>query len=129
MSTLGGRLVAWNDPQVMDATEISVHKCVPGLGVVGGTLGTPDMPFVFFFLRLRRPPGSTLFPYTTLFRSIAGHPAQAPALQLQARDVWRGAGERIEGAEQIVGVAGFDQLTGSDRAARIGRLFEHGDAE
>src|SRR5438067_6869324 len=26
--------------------------------------------FVFFFLRIRRPPRSTLFPYTTLFRSI-----------------------------------------------------------
>src|SRR5713101_9028290 len=25
--------------------------------------------FVFFFLMMRRPPGSTLFPYTTLFRS------------------------------------------------------------
>src|SRR5208337_5443931 len=27
---------------------------------------------VFFFLRIRRPPRSTLFPYTTLFRSISG---------------------------------------------------------
>src|SRR5687768_17755729 len=27
--------------------------------------------FSFFFLLLRRPPRSTLFPYTTLFRSIA----------------------------------------------------------
>src|SRR5258707_9545046 len=27
--------------------------------------------FVFFFLMIRRPPRSTLFPYTTLFRSIA----------------------------------------------------------
>src|SRR6266478_7585061 len=26
--------------------------------------------FFFFFLMLRRPPGSTLFPYTTLFRSF-----------------------------------------------------------
>src|SRR5215467_15300053 len=26
----------------------------------------------FFFLMIRRPPRSTLFPYTTLFRSIAG---------------------------------------------------------
>src|SRR5690349_22584960 len=26
-------------------------------------------PFFFFFLMLRRPPRSTLFPYTTLFRS------------------------------------------------------------
>src|SRR2546429_4973852 len=27
---------------------------------------------VFFFLMIRRPPRSTLFPYTTLFRSISG---------------------------------------------------------
>src|SRR5436190_9137003 len=29
-------------------------------------------PFVFFFLMIRRPPRSTLFPYTTLFRSEGG---------------------------------------------------------
>src|SRR5437773_9670581 len=43
--------------------------------------------FVLFFLMLRRPPRSTLFPYTTLFRSDQGverrdgvveHHAQAP---------------------------------------------------
>src|SRR2546430_7690394 len=28
--------------------------------------------FVFFFLMIRRPPRSTLFPYTTLFRSSVG---------------------------------------------------------
>src|SRR2546429_1276335 len=28
--------------------------------------------FFFFFLMIRRPPRSTLFPYTTLFRSISG---------------------------------------------------------
>src|SRR5690348_18004973 len=28
--------------------------------------------FCLFFLMLRRPPRSTLFPYTTLFRSISG---------------------------------------------------------
>src|SRR3712207_6880551 len=28
--------------------------------------------FIFFFLMIRRPPRSTLFPYTTLFRSVAG---------------------------------------------------------
>src|SRR2546425_12371123 len=27
--------------------------------------------FLFFFLMIRRPPRSTLFPYTTLFRSIS----------------------------------------------------------
>src|SRR5205823_14776850 len=28
------------------------------------------LPFFFFFLMIRRPPRSTLFPYTTLFRSL-----------------------------------------------------------
>src|SRR3989442_4272218 len=28
--------------------------------------------FLFFFLMIRRPPRSTLFPYTTLFRSVSG---------------------------------------------------------
>src|SRR5258708_25542557 len=33
-----------------------------------------DLFSVFFFLMIRRPPRSTLFPYTTLFRSLsAGH--------------------------------------------------------
>src|SRR3712207_8212864 len=27
---------------------------------------------IFFFLMIRRPPRSTLFPYTTLFRSVGG---------------------------------------------------------
>src|SRR3970282_2517008 len=30
--------------------------------------------FFFFFLMIRRPPRSTLFPYTTLFRSHAARP-------------------------------------------------------
>src|SRR2546430_17651436 len=29
------------------------------------------LSFFFFFLMIRRPPRSTLFPYTTLFRSLA----------------------------------------------------------
>src|SRR5260221_14544510 len=29
----------------------------------------PSLSFFFFFLMIRRPPRSTLFPYTTLFRS------------------------------------------------------------
>src|SRR5256885_13082346 len=33
------------------------------------------VPFIFFFLMIRRPPRSTLFPYTTLFRSRAGRRA------------------------------------------------------
>src|SRR5476651_2799133 len=33
----------------------------------------------FFFLMIRRPPRSTLFPYTTLFRSSLVTPSGAPA--------------------------------------------------
>src|ERR1039457_7457139 len=33
------------------------------------SLGMPYITFFFFFLMIRRPPSSTLFPYTTLFRS------------------------------------------------------------
>src|SRR5207249_9784461 len=37
--------------------------------------------FFFFFLMLRRPPRSTLFPYTTLFRSRQATPLRWRALQ------------------------------------------------
>src|SRR2546429_8054315 len=33
---------------------------------------TPLLFLFFFFLMIRRPPRSTLFPYTTLFRSLRG---------------------------------------------------------
>ena len=36
----------------------------------GGGGGHSFVVFFFFFLMIRRPPRSTLFPYTTLFRSI-----------------------------------------------------------
>src|SRR6266496_6240418 len=35
--------------------------------------------FFFFFLMIRRPPRSTLFPYTTLFRSARPHRVPHPA--------------------------------------------------
>src|SRR5690348_17801805 len=38
--------------------------------------------FFFFFLMIRRPPRSTLFPYTTLFRSRGGGPAPSRCLLL-----------------------------------------------
>src|SRR5438067_7376627 len=36
--------------------------------------------FFFFFITLRRPPRSTLFPYTTLFRSIGVYRSDASTL-------------------------------------------------
>src|SRR5258708_32055982 len=38
--------------------------------------------FLFFFLMIRRPPRSTLFPYTTLFRSVADPFGATPARSL-----------------------------------------------
>src|SRR6266480_7378563 len=45
----------------------------------------------FFFLMIRRPPRSTLFPYTTLFRSCrsAGTPCSGVACTAPARSVRR----------------------------------------
>src|SRR3712207_9052827 len=37
--------------------------------------------YIFFFLMIRRPPRSTLFPYTTLFRSDPGHRDGGDVLQ------------------------------------------------
>src|SRR2546422_1933934 len=37
------------------------------------------MLFFFFFLMIRRPPRSTLFPYTTLFRSVGRNGRHGPA--------------------------------------------------
>src|SRR2546425_11754311 len=38
----------------------------------------------FFFLMIRRPPRSTLFPYTTLFRSLRRQPRAAQARRADA---------------------------------------------
>src|SRR3712207_6893446 len=36
--------------------------------------------YLFFFLMIRRPPRSTLFPYTTLFRSGIKYKSHSPAI-------------------------------------------------
>src|SRR5256885_7351750 len=40
--------------------------------------------YFFFFLMIRRPPRSTLFPYTTLFRSLPGAGRTQPAFGKRA---------------------------------------------
>src|SRR3712207_9493284 len=44
------------------------------------------MYLVFFFLMIRRPPRSTLFPYTTLFRSLTGRSDGQPMLETLERE-------------------------------------------
>src|SRR5574341_2023791 len=47
--------------------------------------------FFFFFLMIRRPPRSTLFPYTTLFRS-----ARSPRCAATRSGAWRSTSPRSE---------------------------------
>src|SRR5258705_10766381 len=66
----------------------------------------------FFFLMIRRPPRSTLFPYTTLFRS----PAQAPVLSaLGSEHALDGAHEGAAAAHQ--GAAG--NVQGDRKSTRL----------
>src|SRR2546428_8453615 len=47
----------------------------------------PGLVFFFFFLMIRRPPRSTLFPYTTLFRSAAASDVFRKVLTLDPENV------------------------------------------
>src|SRR5258705_10836675 len=44
--------------------------------------------FFFFFLMIRRPPRSTLFPYTTLFRSLSSEAAVIQEVLLAPIAAW-----------------------------------------
>src|SRR5256885_10168251 len=70
--------------------------------------------YFFFFLMIRRPPRSSLFPYTTLFRSREVRVAQAVDLGVDRR-----GGDRQAVAAQL-GVA----VLGADRD-RVDRSEEH----
>src|SRR2546422_9885590 len=57
--------------------------------------------FFFFFLMIRRPPRSTLFPYTTLFRSRT----MELAWRFYVDQLWKPAGDR---AQQYLAERGID---------------------
>src|SRR2546422_10953874 len=67
----------------------------------------------FFFLMIRRPPRSTLFPYTTLFRSHAGERAGGDVGDQQCGG---GHGERQRAGERGGGGDGDDH--GHERRPR-----------
>src|SRR5215211_5888302 len=88
----------------------------------------------FFFLMIRRPPRSTLFPYTTLFRSPRPHglsrrrrppagrpPASADGLRLRIERLQ----DRCEGGEPLLR-AGLDAGHPADAALELAELLgEH----
>src|SRR5690242_20953612 len=75
---------------------------------------------MFFFFMSRLPPRSTLFPYTTLFRSLPGHVPVAPRAHADAdrRRADRG-GPRARGA------APRSRRAGDRVPARASRSEEH----
>src|SRR5258708_19236767 len=69
----------------------------------------------FFFLMIRRPPRSTLFPYTTLFRSLGQHRVKDQPIACYARLCQRCVDERradrkstrLNSSHQIISYAVF----------------------
>src|ERR1035437_10988742 len=61
----------------------------------------PALPFsFFFFLMIRRPPRSTLFPYTTLFRSARSSTRSQSVSLASARGARRSASSAICRSEE-----------------------------
>src|SRR5437667_2131225 len=75
------------------------------------SLSVLTLSFFVFFLMIRRPPRSTLFPYTTLFRSID---ALDGARQRQRRRVWWRARARVASRPDEVMAIPVDANTRSE---------------
>src|SRR3989441_12587495 len=74
---------------------------------------------VFFFLMIRRPPRSTLFPYTTLFRSLE----EVVGEIRDEHDVETAPAIREEGGRFVVD----GRASLGDLSQALGRTFEHPD--
>src|ERR1044071_766947 len=100
--------------------------------------GTCSLLCFFFFLMIRRPPRSTLFPYTTLFRSFIHHttpptrPSQVAPPPPVRPERWRRASPSeaetrfqlcivLQGAGSNVASIDTDPLTPPTHAAATGR--------
>src|SRR2546429_7986695 len=75
--------------------------------------------FFFFFLMIRRPPRSTLFPYTTLFRSFK-------LVTLRTGFVQQVGGTGLTGKENYSAIRGlFPHFYRSRNAADAGHYYIH----
>src|SRR3989440_12443232 len=93
--------------------------------------GALTPPLVFFFLMIRPPPRSTLFPYTTLFRSRRRfRPAPAtPRIRSVGLDFLAGhAGALAAKPAVICGDRVLDFATLNRHASRVANAFKIGRA-
>src|ERR1039458_7915177 len=67
---------------VRDGVRTGTRGYAAREALAGNDLVAGDEPQFYFFLMIRRPPRSTLFPYTTLFRSPEPLRMPAPLNQL-----------------------------------------------
>src|SRR5256884_444374 len=77
----------------------------------------------FFFLMIRRPPRSTLFPYTTLFRSLRGAGTERGRVRGEGRAGVLGAARSRWGGDRAARVGG---CRGQDSRARLHPLLRSG---
>src|SRR5260370_42138296 len=70
----------------------------------------------FFFLMIRRPPRSTLFPYTTLFRSPGRYPLTS---NMQISDLVRSAGGLLRSANSDAGDVTHYAISGKSSGDRV----------
>src|ERR1019366_10506385 len=59
------------------------------------------LSFFFFFLMIRRPPRSTLFPYTTLFRSITPRRKTISATNFLPMGAWNRSEEHTSELQSL----------------------------
>src|ERR1041384_8676688 len=77
-----------------------------------------EVVFVFFFLMIRRPPRSTLFPYTTLFRSAEQTRQRQPIPEQRERD--RGREDDRGDDAQREGAVDHSAKSAQRRVVRLG---------
>ena len=74
--------------------------------------------FSFFFLMIRRPPRSTLFPYTTLFRSILNNHLTDFELELKKR---KPKSKQIKTLDDLASLKEYDFLQITSSISVIGK--------
>src|SRR3712207_7647523 len=78
-----------------------------------------DSGCLFFFLMIRRPPRSTLFPYTTLFRSPAIHTTIVATTAAISPEVMGESPECVRSVKLGTGVSGAAAAASDRKSTRL----------